>query len=46
MTLHVTPEYITSLKPNEFFVFGSNLAGGDGGMHQLQRKKQPITNVK
>ncbi len=27
MTLHVTPEYITSLKPNEIFVFGSNLAG-------------------
>ena len=31
MVLHVTPEYITSLKPNEIFVFGSNLAGGDGG---------------
>ena len=31
MTLHVTPEYITSLKPNEIFVFGSNLAGMHGG---------------
>ena len=31
MTLHVTPEYITSLKPNEIFVFGSNLAGIHGG---------------
>ena len=28
MTLHVTPEYITSLKPNEIFVFGSNLVFG------------------
>ena len=27
----VTPEYITSLKPNEVFVFGSNLAGMHGG---------------
>ena len=31
MILHVTPEYITSLKPNEIFVFGSNLAGMHGG---------------
>ena len=31
MTLHVTPEYITSLKPNEIFVFGSNLAVMHGG---------------
>ena len=31
MTLRVTPEYITSLKPNEIFVFGSNLAGMHGG---------------
>ena len=31
MVLHVTPEYITSLKPNEIFVFGSNLAGMHGG---------------
>lgn len=29
--LRVTPEYITSLKPNEIFVFGSNLAGMHGG---------------
>ena len=27
----ITPEYITSLKPNEIFVFGSNLAGMHGG---------------
>ncbi|MCR5050185.1 MAG: hypothetical protein K6A36_03785 [Paludibacteraceae bacterium] len=31
MTLPVTPEYITSLRPNEVFVFGSNLAGMHGG---------------
>ena len=31
MALRVTPEYITSLKPNEIFVFGSNLAGMQGG---------------
>ena len=31
MTLRVTPEYITSLKPNEIFVVGSNLAGMQGG---------------
>ena len=29
--LRVTPEYITTLKPNEIFVFGSNLAGMHGG---------------
>lgn len=27
----ITPEFITSLKPNEIFVFGSNLAGMHGG---------------
>ncbi len=27
----ITPNYITSLKPNEIFVFGSNLAGMHGG---------------
>jgi len=27
----VTPDYITSLQPNEIFVFGSNLAGMHGG---------------
>ena len=27
----VTPDYITSLEPNEIFVFGSNLAGMHGG---------------
>lgn len=26
-----TPEFITELKPNEIFVFGSNLAGMHGG---------------
>lgn len=26
-----TPEWITELKPNEVFVFGSNLAGAHGG---------------
>lgn len=26
-----TPEYITALRPNEVFVFGSNLAGFHGG---------------
>ena len=31
MTQHITPEYIESLKPNEIFVFGSNLAGMHGG---------------
>ena len=31
MVLRVTPEYITSLKENEIFVFGSNLAGMHGG---------------
>ena len=31
MTLRVTPEYITSLKPNEIFVFGSNIDGFHGG---------------
>lgn len=27
----ISPEYITSLKPNEVFVFGSNLEGCHGG---------------
>lgn len=27
----ITPDYISSLKPNEIFVFGSNLAGMHGG---------------
>mgnify|MGYP003291153744 CR=1 FL=1 len=27
----LTPEYITSLKPNQIFVFGSNIAGMHGG---------------
>lgn len=31
MTQRVTPDYITSLQPNEVFVFGSNLAGFHGG---------------
>ena len=31
MAQRITPEYITSLKPNEIFVFGSNLAGMHGG---------------
>ena len=36
MTLRVTPEYITSLKPNEIFVFGSNLAGMHGGVETIR----------
>lgn len=31
VTNMVTPEYITQLKPNEIFVFGSNLSGCHGG---------------
>lgn len=31
MTQRVTLDYITSLQPNEVFVFGSNLAGFHGG---------------
>ena len=31
MLMKTTPEYITQLKPNEVFVFGSNLAGMHGG---------------
>lgn len=31
MAQHITPEFIKSLKPNEIFVFGSNLAGMHGG---------------
>ena len=30
-TREYTPERITELKPNEIFVFGSNLAGAHGG---------------
>lgn len=29
--MEYTPENINSLKPNEVFVFGSNLAGHHGG---------------
>ena len=28
---HISPDMITSLKPNQVFVFGSNLAGSHGG---------------
>lgn len=31
METQYTPEYITTLAPNEIFVFGSNLAGRHGG---------------
>lgn len=31
MNNRITPEFITSLQPNEVFVFGSNLAGAHGG---------------
>ena len=31
MNKRYTPERITSLKENEIFVFGSNLAGAHGG---------------
>ena len=31
MNKRVTPEFITSLEPNEIFVFGSNLEGMHGG---------------
>ena len=31
ISLRVTPELITSLKPGEIFVFGSNLQGAHGG---------------
>ena len=31
MAQRITPEYITTLQPNEIFVFGSNLAGMHGG---------------
>ncbi len=30
-TERITPSHITTLKPNEIFVFGSNLAGAHGG---------------
>lgn len=31
MNEHITPDYITELKENEIFVFGSNLDGMHGG---------------
>ncbi len=31
MNKRVTPEFVTSLEPNEIFVFGSNLKGMHGG---------------
>lgn len=31
MNTHITPNHITELKPNEIFVFGSNLQGYHGG---------------
>jgi len=31
MNKRVTPEFITSLEPNEIFVFGSNLKGNPDG---------------
>lgn len=36
MAQRITPEYITSLKPNEIFVFGSNLAGMHGGIETIR----------
>ncbi len=41
MTLQVTPEYITYLKPNEIFVFGSNLAGMHGGGAAMENVSLP-----
>ncbi len=39
MSYPVTPEYISDLRPNEVFVFGSNLAGrhGKGAAKQAMR---------
>ncbi len=31
MNQRITPDYIRELKPNEIFVFGSNLSGYHGG---------------
>ena len=31
MNTRITPNHITELKPNEIFVFGSNLQGYHGG---------------
>lgn len=31
LSRRITPEHITTLKPNEIFVFGSNLEGAHGG---------------
>lgn len=31
-----TPEFITSLQPNEIFVFGSNLRGMQGGVDTIR----------
>ena len=31
-----TPEFITSLEPNEIFVFGSNLKGMHGGVETIR----------
>lgn len=30
-----TPDRITELQPNEIFVFGSNLAGAQGGVENV-----------
>ncbi len=39
-----TPERITELKPNEIFVFGSNLAGAHGG-GAAQTNNQQMDNI-
>ena len=36
MNKRVTPEFITSLEPNEIFVFGSNLKGMQGGVDTIR----------
>lgn len=39
-SMEYTPEYITSLQPNEVFVFGSNLGGfHSGGAARIAMKK-------
>jgi len=38
--MRTTPSYITTLKPNEIFVFGSNLSGSHGGGAALLAYKQ------
>lgn len=35
-----TPERISELKPNEIFVFGSNLAGAQGGVENVILPKE------